>query len=607
MKQKLIILDEEQKKAVYAPVDQSILVVAPPGCGKTLLMAKRIEYLIKIGAVVPPFKILGLTFTNAAANEMQDRVTEEVPEAENIVYITNFHSYSYSVLRAYGNAIGISRKFTVLGEIEKEDFLLRIFSKYDRSIKDIMDSPPENRWTQLQNNEIWIRYKDWNIENTLKRNETYADGEYDELFQEVLREFRIELNNNEFLDFDHLLWHCYEVLKSNSSILEYYQAPFKYVLVDEFQDTNSLQFRILSLLTSDEVPSVKYPPAKVFILADPDQAIYEFQGATPENIRIAEKIFKCKVIELYRDYRFSSEGIKLLKSAISAYLRKGHFNDIYTNSIVDKPIFTAFSNIEEEAQYVLEKVKEFQKNIPLHEIAIIAFPQYRLNEVLKILDEENIDNIFVPDFRASNIERNYRKLFKSLSNEIKKRNSGYLHSLFEEVCEKEGFDIESDEVLKVLLKLSNGYDRSQFKSKSLWEKNQLFINEILLEINWGEVLRERVRNKIFLSTIHGVKGLQFEVIIICGLEQYSFPNWRICNPCYRNTVNLDYLKRELLKNLKIFYVGISRAKRHLCMTSSLRSNYGHHRPITCILKPFTEMLNVNLNNGSFCSNSSIFR
>lgn len=606
MKQNRIVLDKEQKKAVYAPIDQSLIVLAPPGCGKTLIMAKRIEYLIKISAITPPFKILGLTFTNAAANEMKDRVTSEVPEAEGIVYITNFHSFSYSVLRAYGNAIDISRKFTVIGEIEKEDLLLRIFSKYEKSIKEVTELPPEDRWRQLQNNEIWNRYKDWNIERLLKGNKAYMDGEYDELFEKIKKEYQIELSKNDYLDFDYILWYAYNLLKNNSSILEYYRATFRYVLVDEFQDTNSLQFRILSLLTSNYGHSTRYPPAKVFILADPDQAIYEFQGATPENIEVAKRILHCEVIELYKDYRFSSDGIKLLKNAISSYMRNGDISDITISSTSDKPSFVALNSIVEEANYILDKVKRFQNdNISLHEIAIIAFPQYRLNEVKRLLDQENIDNIFVPDFRSGNIERNYRKLFKGISNIAKKKSSGYLYSAFEEVCEKENFDIENDEVLKILWKVAKSYDRDLLKAKSLWEKNQMFVNEVLLEINWGEVLRERVKNKVFLSTIHGVKGLQFELIIICGLEQYSFPNWRICNPCFRNSTKRDYLKRELLKNLKIFYVGISRAKRHLYMTSSLSSNYGSYRPITCILQPFAEIIDLNLNGGRFCTNTSI--
>lgn len=602
MKQNRIVLDEEQKKAVYAPIKQSLIVLAPPGCGKTLIMAKRIEYLIKIKAVVPPFKILGLTFTNAAANEMKDRVTDGVPEAEGIVYITNFHSFSYSVLRAYGNYVAISRKFTILGEIEKEDFILRIFSKYEKSIKEITDHPPEDRRRQLQNNEIWNRYQDWNIEALLKNNERFEDGEYDELFKMIQEEYRNELITNSYLDFDHILWYAYNLLKDNPSILEYYRAAFRYILVDEFQDTNSLQFRILSLLTSNYEHSTRYPPAKVFILADPDQAIYEFQGATPENIEVAKELFSCRVIELYKDYRFSSEGIKLLKSAISSYMRNGHISNITMDLNIDKPCFFALNSIAEEAHYILDKVKKFQSdNISLHDIAIIAFPQYRLNDVKELLDQENIDNIFVPDFRAGNIERKYQRLFKGISNIVKKKSGGYLYSVFEDVCRKGKFDIEKDEVLKILLKITKNYDRDSFKTISLLEKNQMFVNEVLLEINWGEVLRERVKNKIFLSTIHGVKGLQFEVIIICGLEQYSFPNWRICNGCYRKSINRNYLERELLNNLKIFYVGISRAKRHLYMTSSLISNYRNYRPISCILKPFVDLIDINLNGGYFCS------
>lgn len=597
-----LVLDNEQKKAVFAPTDQSIIVLSPPGCGKTLLMAKRIEYLVRIGAVLPPFRILGLTFTNAAANEMKDRVTREIPETEGIVYITNFHSFAYSVLRAYGNIVGIPRRFTVLGEIEKDEFLLRVFSRYEITIKEIMNLHPEDRFRQLRDNEIWNRYKDWNMESLLKINEEYCDGDYDELFQEVLINFQKELIKSAFLDFDHILWFAYRLLRENSNLLDYYRAAFKYVLVDEFQDTNSLQFKILSLLTSDNEITSKYIPANVFILADPDQAIYEFQGATPENIEIAKKLYKCVEIELYKDYRFFSEGIKFLKSAISFYMRNGHIDDVSKKTAYDRPSFIAFANRHEEAQYILDRVKSFlTDDILLHEIAVLSFDQYRISDVKKSLDQEDIANIFVPDFRRGNIERNYRKLFKSLGNTLKKKSFGHLHSIFEEICKKENFDLDSDEVLKELWKISRGYDRVQFRSKTLWEKNQLFINEILLEINWGEVLRERVKNKIFLSTIHGVKGLQFEIIIICGLEQYSFPNWRVCNLCQRNSENIDYFKKELQKNLKILYVGVSRAKSHLYLTSSLNGIYGIYRPVTCLLEPFTDFLDISQNIGDFCS------
>ncbi len=607
MKQKPIMLDDDQKKAVYAPIEQSTLVIAPPGCGKTLIMAKRIEYLINTGSVKPPFKILGLTFTNAAANEMKNRVTKEVPVAEGIVDITNFHSFAYFILRAYGNRVGIPKKFSVLGEIEKEKILLKIFSRYEKSIEDIMNAPPEYRGKRLQNNEPWSRYKEWTIEKILKNNEGYIDGSHESLFGTVLQEFRTTLKKENLLDFDHILWYAYNLLKDNPTILDYYRASIKYVLVDEFQDTNSLQFKILSLLTSVKLASTRYLPAKVFILADPDQAIYEFQGATPENIEIAKETFQCELVNLSKEYRFSSGGVRLLKSAISSFIR----GETLTKGSVDqtqKPVFVASYNNEEEAQYILDKIiKSKENNIPLHEIAIIAFAQSRLIDLKKLLDKENVKNIFVPDFKGVSIERNYHKLFRKLADTINKTDTGYLHTTFEKVCENENFDIENDEVIKVLWNVARRYDHNQFKLKSLWEKNQLFTNEVLLEINWGQVLTEKVKNKVFLSTIHGVKGLQFEVVMICGLEQYSSPYWHLCSSCDKKYMSTEFLKSEALKNLKILYVGISRAKNQLYLTSSLVGNYGHDRHITCMLAPFTEMLNLNLNGGNFCSNPIFYK
>lgn len=606
MSQTPIKLDKEQRKAVYAPVDRSLIVIAPPGCGKTLIMAKRIEYLVRTGAVRPPFKALGLTFTNAAANEMEDRIEKEIPEAKPLVYITNFHSFAYSVLRAYGNKIGIPRKFTVLGEIEKQDRLLTVLSKYEQSIKEILELPPEERWEALEKNDKWQRYKEWNREQVLKCNDSYEDGEKDGLFEKTLDEFRGLMHSQSVLDFDHILYYAYRLMKSHESVLDYYRAAFRYVLVDEFQDTNYLQFRILSLLTSDRGAFSKYSPAKVFILADPDQAIYEFQGATPENIDKAKELFSCEEVPLYKDYRFTSEGIKVLKTAISYFIRHRQTPSHLGEIPGDKPSFIAFNNMEKEADFIAREVKRiYEKGVPPHEIGILAFPQYRLKLVKQYLDQEGIDTIFVPDFRQGNIEKKYQKLFKELNNVAKRRTKGRnLLPVFDEICQK-GFDIEDDEVLQILRKLAMGYDRSQFQRRPLWEKIQLFINEVLLEINWGKVLRERIKDKVFLSTIHGVKGLQFEAIIVCGLERYSFPNWRICDPCYRDLMKPDYLSRELIKNLKIFYVGISRAKEHLVLASSLTSRNGMYRPISCVLIPFADFLLFEGAGNNFCPYSKL--
>jgi DNA helicase-2/ATP-dependent DNA helicase PcrA len=597
----IIKLDKEQKKAVYAPVDQSLLIVAPPGCGKTLIMAKRIEYLVRVGAIRFPSRILGLTFTNAAANEMEDRVIEEIPEARPLVHITNFHSLGYSILRAYGNKVEISRKFAILGELEKQDLLLSLLAKYEPSIKSVMDSPPEERAQKLQNNEVWYRHNEWILERLLKQNASYEDGEKDSLFEGILEEFRFAMNSQGRLDFNHLLYYAYQILEQYQVILDYYRAAYRYVLVDEFQDTNNLQFNILALLTSSKRATSSYHPPNVFLLADPDQAIYEFQGATPGNIEVAKDLFNCKEIPLYKDYRFTSEAVKALKSSISNFINNRQSS--VPTIPEEAPSFTVFDGMDGEAEFIFTMVKEAQSlGTRLHEIAIIAFPQYRLSLVKKKLDDEDISNIFVPDFRAGNIERRYRKIFKGLSSLADKRiKGGNLFLKVSEICQSENFNIEDDEVLQVLLKIATGYDRTQFQRRPLWEKIQLFTNEVLLEINWGQVLRERIKDKVFLSTIHGVKGLQFEKIMICGMEKYSFPTGYICIPCSGNIWRAEYKERELIKSLKILYVGISRSKNSLNLTCSSRARNGMYRPVSCLLGPFIQFLSTSQDSIDFCS------
>jgi DNA helicase-2/ATP-dependent DNA helicase PcrA len=559
-----IILDDEQKESVYACKEKSLLVLAPPGAGKTLVMAKRMEFLIKIHAVRYPYKILGLTFSNTAADQMKKMVLTEVPSSKRLVYITNFHSFAYSILKAYGNHCGVNRNFSILGETEWE-----IHLKNKLSISRFFSL---SKYNQKRKNaqEIFERYKKWKNERILKLNPDFHDENFDNRFETALHDFRHDLNVLNLLDFDHILYYCYELLKSNENVLNYYRAVFKYILVDEFQDTNPLQFELLRLLLNR---NGSIPNRSVFILADPNQGIYEFQGADPKNIDDSLEAFNCEIIKLKGDYRFDSIEIKTLKEGISRFMEE---RTLLSPVVSDnKPKYFIFDDKGSEASYILRKIEDFkEEKINLHDVAIIAPLGYNLDIIKSRLNEN--EYICIPDFKGIEIEKKYNTLFEELKSVS--RIQGKLEEILKDIAERIGIS-NTDDILKILVKLSKKYDKKY--SITLSEKVKVFSNEILLEINWGEILKKEIKNKIFLSTIHGVKGLEFEKVIICGLDSGSLPFYLSCNEC-----NGELGEFEWIKSLKLLNVGISRAKNELLLSSSKLNNNGYDTHPTCLLKPF---------------------
>ena len=571
-----IKLDDEQKDAVYSDENSSILVLAPPGSGKTLVMAKRIEYLISSGEIKNPFKILGLTFSNAAADEMKNRVTKEVPLAKDLVHITNFHSFAYSILKAYGNCVDLKRDFFVIGEIQSDELIKEVLG-----ISDYFGLHKRDPRIKKAEN-CFYRYKKWKTERILKMNENYEDLYSNELFETGLVSFRNKLMSQNLLDFDHILYYTFKLLKSNNSVLNYYRSVFKYILVDEFQDTNPLQFAILKIMANGNNIS-KYKNSPVFILADPNQGIFEFQGAEPENVILAKDKFNCEEIKLKKDHRFKPEGkgIKILANAISNFIDEGTDKDLDISDY--SPYYSVFPNKRAEADFITNKIKNLEENNEkLHEIAILAPQRADFEEIKGKLGKDKF--VFVPDFRGPEIEKKYQPLFKSLR-EVPIEKKGKLSSLIENICKSNGIDA-NDEIIKILLNESKKYDAKRFLSKTLFEKVQHFTNETLLEVDWGKILKKQVKNKIFLSTIHSAKGLEFETVFVCGLQEGSLPNYSTCKTCHGTS---DGLKQ--VKNLKLLNVGVSRGKKCLYLSSSQKNGWYYHKHSSCVLNPFYKYLN----------------
>jgi len=464
-------------------------------------MARRIEYLLQSGYIHEPQKILGLTFTNAAAGEMLDDIKGRVKgDTLDSIRVMTFHSLGYKILRAYGNLIGLHRDFKIVGEIDRE----RIIKRQIERLK-------------LQINEA--QFIDWMREKYLKNNLEYKLPTNDESMQVLYKEYVKELGYG-CVDYDHLLINVVDLFSRYPNVLEILRSAFRYILVDEFQDTNPLQFEVLFLLVAGcrgATASEKVLPAPVFILADEHQAIYRFQGATPENINLAKETFKCSVITLQTNHRSSNESILLLTKKMRG---------IDVKPPEKKVNMTILPSPTEEAILINERIKTFKGS--LHDICVIAQNEYRLYTVRQLLDTLKIPYVFVPDFRSKSIQKRYEGIFTAISQLPDDRNfHGKLASRIRNIYQSFSVEDNNDEVLKALLTLAINFDNRGDRI-IFSERARQFYNDIFLQIHWGNLLRKTVRNKIFLSTIHGVKGLQFPQVHICGLSNFEHIHSSIC-------------------------------------------------------------------------------
>lgn len=570
--------DKSQRDAIFCPPDQSVLVVAPPGYGKTYVMTKRVSYLLQSGHVRPPNRILGLTFTNAAAGEMMDRVKKEVAHRlHDFVSIMTFHSFCYKVLRAYGNYLGIDREFRVLGSIQSSTLLRELFE--DAGVEIDQDYP--------QNTEEIRDYGNWLREKILRLNTDFHDQQFERLFETIYTQYVQRLEDSTSLDFTHILLRGYEMFLEYPNVLELYRSAFSYILIDEFHDTNPLQFELLRLLAQGHPDTEDgRAPKPVYILADQNQAIYEFQGARPENVRIAKQTFPCSEMSLEQNHRTEAESIVLLA--------KSFWDNTITfpeDSELERVRLLISDDPVEEAERIVERIQRYKG--PLHEICVVAQLSYRLYPVRDALREDTTDLpfVFVPDFSSQSIETNYADIFEPISElaQVSARR-GRLVTHVRRICDEVRENWQEDEVLKLLLNLAKQYDY-KYSDLSLPERALEFSNDLMLDINWGDLLRRNVRDKIFLSTIHGVKGLQFEQVHVQGLSNFEHIHSSICYPCKWGRNRVDYLE-DLEEPFRTLYVAVTRARHELYLYTTRQNSDGKQRSPICLLDSLIPFLRV---------------
>ena len=368
MNELLAGLNDKQKEAVLH-FEGPLLILAGAGSGKTRVLTHRIAYLIEEHQV-PPYHILALTFTNKAANEMRERVNNIIEYGAGRIWGSTFHSTCVRILRRFIDHLGYDNAFTIYDSDDQKSLMKDICKQLNIDTKKYKERTFLNAISSAK--------------DELKTPEQYADEvakEYNKkIFGRVYKEYQKRLKQNNALDFDDLIMLTVQLFRQNAEILNHYQERFPFILVDEYQDTNTAQFTLLSLLAS------RYQ--NLCVVGDDDQSIYRFRGANIHNILNFEKIFPAtKVIRLEQNYR-STKNILAAASGVIKHNSMRKEKTLWTTAEAGAPIsYGRYDNEYEEAQGIAADIhRQVKDGMSYSDFAIL----YRTNAQSRVFEEKLI-------------------------------------------------------------------------------------------------------------------------------------------------------------------------------------------------------------------------
>ena len=599
------LLNDEQYNAVVC-TEGPVLVSAGAGSGKTRLLTYRIAYLIT-ECNVPAHKILAITFTNKAANEMKERIEKIAPDGE-LVTVSTFHSFCARMLRTYASFIpNYKENFTIYSDNDTSKLMKDIFKEMNISDENIKD--------EFKHNISVIKNDNMSIEEYVKI------FKYDSTiieFERFYRTYQNELIKNNAMDFDDLLINFYNLISTNQEVLDSIQNKYTYFSVDEFQDTNKIQYDIVKLLASKT--------RNILIVGDEDQSIYGWRGANIDNIFNFTKDFPdAKIFKLEQNYR-STKKILDRANLIIKNNRNRLEKKLYTENEDGTDVFYYQAMSEsDEADFVIRSIiRMYESGVPYHEMAILM----RLNALSRTF-EEKLLNYSIPHIMYNGFKFFERAEIKSVlayltaivnpSDDISfariinfpKRGIGEtsieklleisaknkmplkevvmnyeneilptalkdklkdLKTLFldlQENIDKLGmyefftYMLEKTNVLKSF-DLDNEQDYERYLNigslvnsvREYEEANQdATIIDYLQSVTLSSAMDNDDGKGVVIATVHGAKGLEFDTVYIVGCEEKIFPISRDDN---------DDIEEER----RLMYVAITRAKKNLVITSS---------------------------------------
>ena len=597
----LTTLNDKQKEAVEWP-GGPLLVLAGAGSGKTRVLTTKLAYLVNEKGV-NPYNILAITFTNKAAKEMKERSLKMLGTDAYSMQISTFHSLGLLLIRENYEKLGFDKNFTILDSDDSLTIIKKIIKDMDLDPKCYNPRAIRNKISSAKNELMDSKYYS-----------RFANSEYEEIVLSVFQKYEQKVLKNNSMDFDDLLLLPIKLFKKYPDVLEKYQDRFKYILVDEYQDTNEAQYTLIKML------SAKYK--NICVVGDLDQSIYGFRGANFRNILNFEKDYPdAKVIPLEENYRSTGNILNVANDIIKHNKQRKEKNLWTKNDDGPKIKYHRAYDEKDEANYVMEEIRKLiisgeeksniavlyrtnaqsrnmeevllRENIPYKVVGSFYF--YNRKEIkdlisyLKLIYNSNDDVslmrvINVPKrqigpktienltFKALEkgcslyeaIESGKELEFKKLIERLKKQSEDIsLTELVELILSETGMrkELESSKMIEAEIRLEN---LEEFKSitKNFEENNGVIsLEEFLLEISLVSDIEEHKNNNdvVTLMTIHSAKGLEFDHVFIIGLEEGLFP--------HSNSMDSS---DEIEEERRLCYVAVTRAKKTLTLVNAQR-------------------------------------
>ena len=598
---KLDDLNDKQKEAVLYN-DGPLLIIAGAGAGKTKTLTTKIAYLIE-EEQVSPYNILAITFTNKAAKEMKDRIFMQIGDIAKKLQVSTFHSFGLKLLRENVGVLGYDRNFVIMDSDDSLTVVKKILKDMDYDPKIYNPKAIRNKISSCKNEMT-----------SPEAYERYAVSDYEKVVQEVYARYEKKLQQNNSVDFDDLLLLPIKLFKKYPDILERYQELYKYILIDEYQDTNEAQYILTKLLSEKN--------RNITCVGDDSQSIYSFRGANYKNILNFEKDYPdAKTILLEQNYRSTSTILDAANQVIRNNKMKKDKNLWTARGVGEKIKYYRAYNERDEAGYVVRKINELiNKGVEYKDIAVL----YRTNAQSRVVEEEMLkenlpykvigsinfyarkeikdllaylrlihnskDNVSLVrvintpkrGIGQKTIENLTQKAdeedisiyeaitggkeleFKNTIEKLKAiANELTLTELVDKVLEASGMkqELEAEQTLDAEVRLEN---LEEFKSitKSFEEQEgSVSLEEFLFEASLVSDVEEYKNdpNRISLMTVHSVKGLEFDHVFVIGMEEGIFPHM---NSLMENS--------EVEEERRLMYVAITRAKDDLHLINARR-------------------------------------
>lgn len=608
MKYDINSLNEEQKKALFA-LEGAVLVTAGAGSGKTRLLTHRIAYLLQEKRVYPE-RILAITFTNKAANEMKERVTQMIPEGGR-VWISTFHSMCVRILRRHISYLeGYDESFSIYSGSDTDKVIKKLFDERGIDDKDF------KRKVEFHISNIKNSGKDINLylqEFAYERNIN--------LIVNLFLAYQAELKRNNALDFDDLLLKTHELFEKNPDVLNVYQNRFEYILVDEFQDTNQVQYQLVKMLSGVH--------QNVFVVGDEDQSIYSWRGAEFENIfRFTKDFPSCRTFKLERNYRSTKTIIEHANKVIQKNKQRFSKTLFTENEEGEKIVFKKCYDEQEEASFVSQNILSLVSNgAKFSDIVVLcrlnaltlpfeqAFMSYNIPHRIfggfKFFERVEIKNLvsFLRIFVNSKDENSLLRIINfpkrgigdAAIAKVKEAGAIFQYTLYESIKNIENLGLTAAVLSKFI-----GFSRAikavepclgtmgiqdfvvevvkqfgikqAYASKSEEDQNRIMnidnfimLTEEFEKSNPEATMMDYLENislisdidsmdesnsAVTIATVHAVKGLEFKHVFVVGLEEKCFPLSR----AMENDFDLEEERR-------LMYVAVTRAEQRLFLTS----------------------------------------